>query len=177
MRIVGGKYKGKRFSPPKNIKARPTTDFAKEGLFNLLTTRFDISDATVLDLFAGTGSIGFEFASRGAQHVICVDHSLQSFKFITKACAIMQIADVKVTKAEVFRYLKKVNQKFDLIFADPPYHLKNIDQIPVIVFDFGLLNDAGLLIVEHAKEVDLSKHPNFTEQRSFGKVNFSFFSA
>ncbi len=175
MRIISGRYKGKRIVAPKNINARPTTDFAKEGLFNILQNRIDIEAITVLDLFSGTGNIAFEFASRGAAQVTAVDISMVSHRFIQKTARELEFEAFKVIKSDAFRFLRKSTQPVDLIFADPPYGLENTENIPNLVFENKLLNENGLLIIEHPEEVVLSRNVFFTERRAYGKVNFSFF--
>ena len=175
MRIISGKYKGKQFSPSKGIKARPTTDFAKEALFNLLNNRVHLEDMSVLDLFAGTGNISYEFISRGVTDIVCVDVNYHSFKFIKQMSNEFD-ENIKSVKADVFKFLKGTPQKtFDLIFADPPYANENIRAIAPLVFENNWLNPDSILIIEHGKETDLSDLPNFVESKEYGKVNFSFF--
>lgn len=177
MRIISGKYRGRKINPPNNIKARPTTDFAKESLFNMLNTRVAVDNAVVLDLFAGCGGIGFECVSRGARMVISVDIALQSHKFITKFAREMGMTELRAIKSEGLRYLRNTPHRFNIIFADPPYDMPGIEKIPEIVFEKELLEKDGLLIVEHSRNTNFSEHRNFTETRKYGKVNFSFFSA
>jgi len=174
MRIVSGKYKGKRFVAPKSIKARPTTDFAKESLFNILENRIDLSQATVLDLFAGTGSISFEFASHGVKSVTSVDMSLASYRFVNSFSHENDMC-VKAIKQDVFKYIKKDTKQYDVIFADPPYALKKIPDLPAMLLDSGLLKEGGLLIVEHGEEFDLTECEHHQETREYGRVIFSFF--
>jgi 16S rRNA (guanine966-N2)-methyltransferase len=175
MRIVSGKHKGKQFSPPKGIKARPTTDFAKEALFNVLNNYTTFADVSVLDLFAGTGNISYEFVSRGVTEITAVDQSLETYKFI-KSMNFELNANINVIKADVFRFLAQAKGKqYDIIFADPPYALSNIPSISVLVFKHEVLKPGGVLIVEHDKFTDLSKMDNFVECRHYGKVHFSFF--
>lgn len=146
-------------------------------MFNLLNSRKEVDHAMVLDLFAGTGSMGFEFASRGAEKVICVDIALQSFKYIQRFAREKGMDEVWVIKSEALRYLRNAGRKFDIIFADPPYDMKDIDKIVTTVFDHEVLESDGLLIVEHSKQTDLTELDNFVEHRNYGKVNFSFFEA
>lgn len=174
MRIISGKFKGKKIVAPKSIKARPTTDFAKESLFNILEHKFDVQNIDVLDLFAGTGNISYELISRGASSVTSVDMALSSYKFIN-SFAHDNSMNIKCIKADVFKFLKKGGMSFPLIFADPPYALKNVDQIPNLVFDNGWLTDGGLLIVEHGQETDFSAHKRLVDHRVYSRVNFSFF--
>lgn len=174
MRIIRGKYKGKRLTAPKVIKARPTTDFAKEALFNVLENDYDFDGLEVLDLFAGIGSISFEFASRGAKRIDSVDIALQSIKYINKIAADLSMP-IRGFKYDAFTYLKKPHNTYDIVFADPPYGMEGLDKIPQLVFDKELLNEHGVLVVEHDKKTDLSNHPNYVKTRNYGKVNFSFF--
>lgn len=174
MRIIRGKYKGKRITAPKNIKARPTTDFAKEALFNVLENDYDFDGLEVLDLFAGIGSISLEFASRGAKKVDAVDIALQSIKFINKISEDLALP-IRGFKYNAFTYLNKPQAKYDIIFADPPYGMEDLIKIPELVFEKEMLKEFGVLIVEHDKKTDLSSHPNFLRTRNYGKVNFSFF--
>lgn len=174
MRIIRGKYKGKRLTAPKVIKARPTTDFAKEALFNVLENDYEFEGLEVLDLFAGIGSISFEFASRGAKRIDAVDIALQSIKYINKIGKDLEMP-IRAFKYDAFTYLKKPHYTYDIIFADPPYGMEGLDKIPLVVFEKNMLNEHGILIIEHDKKTDLSNHPNFIRCRNYGKVNFSFF--
>lgn len=175
MRIISGTFKGRRFDPPSNITARPTTDFAKEGLFNLINNIIDIEGTTTLDLFAGTGSISYEFVSRGCLHSTAIEMSNQQISYIKKLSAQLKISNLHIFKQDVFRFLAKSSASFDIIFADPPYQLDNITSIPDAVFNKNLLNKDGLLIVEHGSKTSFTKHPNFREHRNYGNVHFSFF--
>ena len=175
MRIIGGKYKGRIVKPGKNFRARPTTDLAREGLFNILTNRIDFEELEILDLFSGTGSISFEFASRGCKNITLVENDPMHLKFIVKAIKELDISGIEPIKADVFRFIKKTGQKFDLIFADPPYELKELQNIPSHVFDSEILKPGGQLILEHPKSYSFSNHRNFTELRRYGSVHFSFF--
>ena len=161
--------------PPKNFKARPTTDFAKENLFNILYNNFDFSELKVLDLFSGTGSISYEFASRGSISVISVESNFKHQSFIKKTIEEFGMQQVKSIKSDVFRYVKTCRDKFDIIFADPPYELKEIESIPDYIFEHNILNDSGWLIVEHGDKTSFSRHPAFIELRKYGGVNFSIF--
>ena len=173
MRIIGGKFRARRINVPHNITARPTTDFAKEGLFNLLNNRIDFEGIDVLDLFAGTGSISLEFISREARSVVSVEQSERHCAFIRKVCKEMNIDNLMLVKGDVFRYIASTRIKFDVIFADPPYDLEGIEQIATSVFENKLLKNDGWLIFEHSKHHDFSNHPNFYEHRKYGKLNFS----
>lgn len=175
MRIISGKYKGKRISAPKNLPVRPTTDFAKEGLFNMLSNEFDIDELTVLDLFSGTGNIAYEFASRKAKYITCIDENFNCINFIKKTAKELDFNQIHVFKNDVIKYLKKYPQQFDIIFADPPYNMDNINTIPNLVFKNSLLKPYGMLILEHDRNWDFSDHPNFKQHRNYGNVNFSIF--
>lgn len=175
MRIISGIHKGKRLIAPKNLPVRPTTDFAKEALFNMISNEFEISELTVLDLFSGTGNIAFEFASRGAKDICCIDENYNCVSFIKKTSKELDLNQIAVFKNDVFKYLKKYPKQFDLIFADPPYHLKNIRDIADLVFQNKLLKNDGVLIIEHDRNSDFSDHSNFTQHRKYGNVNFSIF--
>ncbi len=174
MRIIGGKYKGRIIKFPKGLSARPTTDVAKESLFNILQSRYIIEDNTVLDLFAGTGCISYEFISRGASQAICVDNQYKSIKFIKEQVKTLDL-NIKPIKNDAFKFLQKCNIKFDIIFADPPYILEDSKIIPEIVFSKKLLNKDGLLIIEHGRELNFDKSINFIDKRKYSSVNFSFF--
>ena len=177
MRIIGGTFKGRRFHPPKFFKARPTTDFAKESLFNLINNVIDLEDKKVLDLFTGTGSISYEFMSRGCKEIHCVDISNKYLGFVKKTTGELN-PDKKILftiKADVLKFLPKYELDFDLIFADPPYDLPGIEKIPELIFENQTLKNEAIVIIEHSASTDFSKHPNFKYQRKYGKVNFSFF--
>lgn len=175
MRIISGTYKGRRISAPSNITARPTTDFAKEGLFNLLNNRIDFEDIDVLDLFAGTGGIGIEFVSRGCNSAISIEQNERHCAFIRKVCEDLKIKNLSLMKTDVFRFINSCHSKFDLIFADPPYELKELKEIPDIIFKNKLLKEDGLFILEHSSKDSFVSHPNFDDHRNYGNVNFSFF--
>jgi 16S rRNA (guanine(966)-N(2))-methyltransferase RsmD len=175
MRIVSGKYKGRHISPPKNFRARPTTDFAKENIFNILNNNFDFSELDVLDLFSGTGSISYEFASRGCISVISIESNFKHHLFIKKTIEELGLQNVKTIKSDAFRYVKSCNKTFDIIFADPPYELKEIETIPSYIFEHQILKKDGWLIVEHGDKTNFSKQAGFKETRKYGGVNFSIF--
>lgn len=175
MRIIGGTHKGRVIHPPKNIELRPTTDFAKESLFNILNNRIYFEDCSVLDLFCGIGSISFEFASREAKSITSVDMNFACTGFIKNEAAKQGFDRLFVLKSDVFKYLKSCSNTFDLIFADPPYDLENIPEIHTLVLDRNLLNAGGYLVIEHGKKTSLKELPHFVEQRTYGNVNFSIF--
>lgn len=176
MRIISGSHKGRQIIPDKNFSARPTTDFAKENLFNVLSNYIDIEGAKVLDLFSGTGSISYEFASRGAAEIISVESNFKHYAFIKRVAQELNFKNIKLYRTDAFIACKKLKgQKFDLIFADPPYNLDKIADVPATIFDNELLNEEGLAIVEHPASVDYSHLPYFSEHRQYGSVNFSIF--
>ncbi len=177
MRIISGTHGGRLIKPPSYFKARPTTDLAKEALFNILSHSIDLDGITVLDLFAGTGSISFEFASRGAREVICVEKNSRYAAFIEKQASDFSLNGIRVVRMDAFRFLKEKQEGFDVIFADPPYDLKELQALPNAVFQQNHLKEGGLFILEHPSEYDFSKHPQFTELRRYSKVHFSFFQA
>ncbi|WP_129713945.1 RsmD family RNA methyltransferase [Pedobacter sp. SYP-B3415] len=174
MRIIGGKLKGIRLQPPGNLPVRPTTDMAKEALFNILNNVFDLEETRVLDLFCGTGNVSLEFASRGAE-VTAADQHAGCVKWVTQSASRHQLKNVTVRRADVFKLLLEKQEPYDLIFADPPYQLATIPQIPLLVHSHGLLKPGGWLIVEHQSMMQLSNQPNYTETRKYGNSSFSFF--
>lgn len=176
MRIVSGKYKGRHFYPPANITARPTTDFAKESLFNVLNNRIDFEDITVLDLFAGTGSIGLECISRGARSVIAVEMAATQLNFIRKICGELHIGNLMTVRGDVFKYIASCGLHFDFVFADPPYQLPELSLVPDRVFEHGLLKPDGIFVLEHSDKQQFTGHPHFLEHRRYGSVNFSLFA-
>ena len=176
MRIVSGKYKGRTINPPRNLRARPTTDFAKENLFNVLTNLVDFEECDVLDLFSGTGSISYEFASRGARSVTSVEINAVHYNFIRQTASQLGIDNLHPVKANVFLYLKSCTKQFDIIFSDAPYDLEGSEEVIRDVFDRDLLRPDGLLIFEHSKKMDFSHYNEFWQLRSYGSVQFSFFN-
>lgn len=177
MRIIGGRLKGLRLNPQKNLPVRPTTDLAKEALFNILQNKIEFEGIKVLDLFSGTGNISLEFASRGASEVVSVDRSQQCIYYLKDTARQHGLGQIKTFKADVLKYLQLETEQYDLIFADPPYDLNQIPELPKIIFDRNLLSPGGLLIVEHQSLQNLSNHPRFTGQRMYGHSSFSFFEA
>lgn len=175
MRIIGGKLKGKVILPPSGYKARPTTDFAKEGLFNILDNEYELEDLKVLDLFGGTGSIAFEFASRGAARVYCVEMARENASFIKTEAARLGLSNVTMVRDNVFDFLPICREKFDIIFADPPYALEGLESIPDLIFSLDLLHIGCYFILEHGDEHSFAGHPHFVKERHYGRVHFSFF--
>jgi len=164
------------FHPPGNIKARPTTDFAKENLFNILGNRLDFQGSSALDLFAGTGNISFELVSRGCEQVTAVEKEISHVRFIQRVKQQLEIDNLKVIRTDAFRYLEKQPEPFHIIFADPPYHMDEAAQIPPIIFRRGLLRNNGVLILEHDKDLNIKDSTYLSDQRKYGTVHFSFFS-
>lgn len=176
MRIISGSYRGKQIHPPKNFKARPTTDFAKESLFNILIHQLDFEELDVLDLFAGTGSITYEFASRGVRSVVAVEMAPAHFKFIQQTCRELEMEQVSVIRGDAFRYLLKPYQSFDLVFADPPYDHPRLADLPDLVLSGGILTGGGIFILEHPDRFAFTAHPRLSRHRKYGGVNFTMFS-
>lgn len=179
MKIITGIYGGRRFDAPKNLQARPTTDLAKQALFNILQNRFDIEGCRALDLFSGTGSISFELLSRGAAQVTSVEMGRQQQMFIQKVGQELKVpaASHQLIRGDVFRYLNNLPAKpFDFIFADPPYALPELTKLPELVLREGLLAEDGIFVLEHGKENDFTTVPGFQELRIYGAVHFSFFT-
>ena len=177
MRIIGGKYRGRRIVPPRGFKARPTTDFARESLFNILNNRIDFGEIRVLDLFAGTGSISYEFASRGAREVDLVEKDMKHISGIRRIIKDMGIDNIKPIHIDTRTYLKICTVKYDVVFADPPYDLPWLKEIPDLVIESGVIKEEGFFILEHPRNMSFSKHKLFFEHRNYGGVNFSFFRA
>ena len=175
MRIISGQFKGRRLQVPTNITARPTTDFAKEGLFNLLNNRIDFEDIDMLDLFAGTGSIGIEFISRDAKSVISVEQNERHCAFIRKVCSELKITNLSLIKTDVFKFIDTCHSQIDMIFADPPYELEQLARIPDLIFTKKLLKEEGLFVLEHSSKNNFEQDPHFVDHRNYGNVNFSFF--
>lgn len=176
MRIVSGKYGRRRFAIPSGFSARPTTDLAKESLFNVLHNLVDLEGLEALDLFSGTGSISFELLSRGCRKVTAVEKNGLHAAFIAKVAGELKADGLSLVRGDVFRYLASApRQRFDIIFADPPYDLKELPEIPSLVFGYDLLYNGGIFIMEHSKNQDFSTLPYFYQQRVYGSVNFSIF--
>ncbi len=176
MRIISGIYKGRRITAPKKLPVRPTTDMAKEALFNILNNQYYLNDISVLDLFSGSGNISYEFASRGTEHITAVDDNYGCIKFINETAEAFDMS-ISTIKSDVFKFLEKSKQKHTLIFADPPYdfEIEIFSKIPELVFKNELLEEEGLLIVEHSKHTDLSQLEHYSHSKSYGGNVFSFF--
>ena len=176
MRIISGQFKSRRITAPKKLPVRPTTDMAKESLFNILNNQFYFDDVSVLDLFSGTGNISYEFASRGTKHILAVDDNSGCIKFINETSETFKM-NIQTIKSDVFKFLEKATQQHNIIFADPPYgfELEAFSKIPELVFQNKLLSDDGLLVVEHSKHTDLSHLENYSHSKHYGGNCFSFF--
>ena len=176
MRIISGKFGGRRINPPAEMPyTRPTTDIAKEGLFNILQHQLTIDGMKTLDLFGGTGSISFELASRGASDLTIVEKDVTMFNFIKKTVDSLKIENIRLVKADVFKFLNDCKDSFDFIFAGPPYALKNIDDLPKLVVGKGLLNPDGWFVLEHTRRNNYEGWPSFAASRNYGTTVFSFF--
>ena len=175
MRIVSGKWKGKRIVAPKNLPTRPTTDFAKEGLFNILNNRFFFDDLRILDLFAGTGNIAYEFASRGAGEITCVDQNKGCVRFIGEMADDLG-ANIQPVQLDAWLFVQKTTTSYDIVFADPPYDWDKHEALAEALIQKGFLKEGGEAIIEHSADTDLSHLPGFFEHRKYGHVHFSFFS-
>ena len=175
MRIISGIYRGRKIHPPANLPVRPTTDYAKEGLFNVLNNLIDFEETSVLDLFAGTGNITFEFVSRGVPKVLAVDIERRCVDFISQTAERLEMEGVSVRRMNVKVFLRKASQNFDLVFADPPYEMEGISSLPDQILDADLISPGGLLILEHSDKYNFSDQPCFDQLREYGKVCFSIF--
>ena len=175
MRIISGKYRGRHIQAPKSLNLRPTTDLAKESLFNILNNRIYFEEVKVLDLFAGTGNISYEFVSRGCVDVTCVEQNYRSIKFIKEIKNLLQLDALKIVQSDVLLFLKHAS-KYDIIFADPPYDFGKYPELVELIIEKNILNEEGLLIIEHPRDIVLSAFPGFMETRRYGKVHFSFFT-
>jgi 16S rRNA (guanine966-N2)-methyltransferase len=175
MRIITGKFRGKQIHPPVNLPVRPTTDFAKESLFNILNNLVDIESLHVLDLFAGTGSISYEFFSRGSEMVTAIDIDSRCVGFINKTALEMKAENLEAVREDVFQFLKHPFGEYDLVYADPPYDMAGIDLLADLVLNSPVLKGEGWFILEHSRDHDYSGHALFNQHRKYGNVNFSFF--
>ena len=178
MRIISGKFKGRKFIPPaKNWPTRPTTDFAKEGLFNIINNNFDYEEVVMLDLFGGTGNHSYEFISRGCEDVTYVDKFGGCVEFVKKTAALLKIEPfLKIYKSDVFKFIKSTTIQYDYIFAGPPYPLPTLDTIPDVVFENDILKPEGWLVLEHNPNHDFKDHPKYQMERHYGKTIFSIFT-
>lgn len=175
MRIIAGKHRGKKIIAPNGLPVRPTTDQAKESLFNVLNNEYDLREIAVLDLFAGTGNISYEFISRGAKKAVSVDANYKCFQFHKKIKQELQLDNYHPFKGDVFRAIKSISEKFDIVFADPPYQLKGIENLADTLLDLDIYKEGATLIIEHGKETNYS-HQKLEQHRKYGAVNFSFFN-
>lgn len=175
MRIIRGKYGRRRFDVPSNISARPTTDFARENIFNVLENLTDLEDADCLDLFAGTGAISFEFLSRECRHVTAVEKASTQWRFISQVAQRLNVDNFTLIRGDVFRFVATCTGKFDIIFADPPYDLPRFGEIPSLILSSKMLREGTIFVIEHSRNYDLSNLPHFLEHRVYGSVNFSIF--
>jgi 16S rRNA (guanine966-N2)-methyltransferase len=176
MRIIGGEHGRRRISPPANMPhTRPTTDVAKEGLFNVISNNLDIEEIKTLDLFGGTGSISYELASRGANDLTIIEKDPKMYEFIKKTASELKLQNFKVLKLDVFKYIDQCADKFDFIFAGPPYALGNIDDLPKLIFEKQLLNSKGWFVLEHTPRNEYKKFPYYAAERNYGTTIFSIF--
>lgn len=176
MRIIAGNLRGRRLNPPANLPVRPTTDMARESLFNILNNYVDYEECSVMDLFAGTGAVSLEFVSRGARDVTAIDINAQCTDFIKQCASQFNVSNLHVVRADVFDLLKRANRRFDIVFADPPYALETLPELPNLIFEKQILTDDGIFILEHPREFSFEEHPHFWQHRAYGKVNFTFFA-
>lgn len=176
MRIIGGQLGGRRINPPANMPhTRPTTDIAKEGLFNMLQNNFDFEELKTLDLFGGTGSISYELASRGAKDLSIVEKDDKMFSFIKKTAADLKLQNFKAVKSDVFRFIETATEKFDFIFAGPPYALTTIDELPKLIFEKSLLNEGGWFVLEHTPRNNYKTFPHYLREKHYGTTIFTIF--
>ena len=175
MRIISGRFKGRRLHPPANLPVRPTTDFAREGLFNILSNLIDFPSASVLDLYAGTGNISFECISRGSPEVLAVDIERRCIDFINQTAADMGMKGLQAVRSNVAVFLRNPRKAYDFIFADPPYGMAGLELIPDQILDSGFLKAEGLVVLEHSAAHHFTQHPSFRQERRYGKVHFTFF--
>lgn len=176
MRIISGKHKGRNLTAPKNLPVRPTKDMAKESLFNILSNNYYFPDLKILDLFAGTGNISYEFSSRGVDDVLAIDAHSGCIDFIDKTVTLLDM-NIRTLKSDVFSFLKRNTEKFDIIFADPFYDmdLTDFEKLPQLVFENDLLLEDGVLIIEHSNRTSLAEFPHYKNSRKYGGSVFSFF--
>jgi len=175
MRIISGQFRGRQLNAPSTLPVRPTTDFARTGLFNILNNRINFEEISAMDLFSGTGAISLEMASRGCKEIIAVDNNRNCIQFLQQTCVSWKATGIKTIKEDVFKYISFTQIKVDLVFADPPYVLKGIEEIPSIIIKNKVVKPKGLLILEHGDDCDFNNTPHFEEVRKYGNVNFSIF--
>jgi 16S rRNA (guanine(966)-N(2))-methyltransferase RsmD len=176
MRVISGILGGRKFYPPGNLPTRPTTDFAKTGLFNILSNYFDYTEVSFLDLFSGTGSLSYEFASRGAERIVTVDKDSRVIEFIRKTTKEWNITGIEIHKSDVFKFLNYNKEKFNIIFAGPPYSLETIDELPEIVLGKNILKEGGWFILETSPKHQFKDHPQLVQDRNYGQTHFHFFT-
>ena len=176
MRIISGSHKGRVLRPPQGLPVRPTTDLAKESLFNILNNYIDFESIKVLDLFAGTGNISLEFASRNASLILSIDVNSRCIDYISKTAADLNFRNLSAIRANVFTFLTRPAGKYDVIFADPPYDMEGREKIPGLIFENNWLAEEGWLVMEHDKSISFKDHPFFSDERRYGKVHFTFFT-
>ncbi len=175
MRVISGKLGGRKFYPPDNLPTRPTTDFAKTGLFNIINNNFDFTEVSFLDLFSGTGSLSFEFASRGTERIVAVDKDEGAITFIKKMVREWNISSIEIRRSDVFKFLDKNTEQFDIIFAGPPYALENIDMIPGRVLNAKNMKPGGWFILETSPKHQFKQMPELIQYRNYGQTYFHFF--
>ncbi len=175
MRIISGSHKGRRITAPKNLPVRPTTDLAKESLFNILANYVDFDEMSILDLFAGTGNLTYEFSSRGCKDVIAVDMNSNCTQFIRNTARKLDFQNIHVIRMNGFSFIETTKKKFDLIFVDPPYGMQETETIPRLIFERSLLNKPGWLIMEHSGSTNFNNNKNLWQTRKYGSVHFSIF--
>lgn len=175
MRIIGGLHKSRRLTAPKNLPVRPTTDKTKESIFNIIDNYFNIEDIEVLDLFSGTGNMAYEFASRGAKSIVAVDKDYRCVSYIRKIAQELELDVIKTVKMDALQFITKNHNKYDMIFADPPYQMEGIDLIPDLIFDNNLLNEGGWFILEHSRDNNFEDHPLLFQTRQYGRTLLSVF--
>ncbi len=175
MRIIRGKYGRRRFDVPRNITARPTTDFARENIFNVIENLIDLDGAAALDLFAGTGAVSFEFASRGCRLVTSVEKAATQYRFIDQVKQQLQAEEVQPVRGDVFKFIETCRLQYDIIFADPPYDLPRLPEVPRLVLSSAMIKPGTIFIMEHSRNNDFSGLPYFEQHRAYGSVNFSIF--
>lgn len=175
MRIIRGKYGRRRFDVPHNISARPTTDFARENIFNVIENLIDLEEKSALDLFAGTGAVSFELLSRGCSNVTAVEKASTQLVFIKKVKELLKDENLRIVRGDVFKFISTCKNKFDFIFADPPYDHQRFAEIPELVIQSDLVKEGTVFVIEHSKAYNFSSLPFFLEHREYGSVNFSIF--